>query len=114
MTEGFKGKLLLIENSASDFIKARFSYCKYLKSKGWEVYALVPSSNSLNFIDNSEINIIEYEYNRKGKDILQIFRLSLFFRKVINENDINLIHSFRFEPNLINIIANLSNRNNRK
>ena len=111
MTEVYKGKLLLIENSASDFIKARSSYCKYLKSRGWDVYALVPSSNSLNFIDKSEIKIIEYEYTRKEKNIIQILRLYLFFRKVINENDINLIHSFRFEPNLINIIANLFNRN---
>lgn len=111
MAEELKGKLLLIENSASDFIKARLSYCKYLKAKGWDVHALVPSSSSLKFIDNSGINIIEYQYTRKGKDLFQILRLSFFFRKVIIENDIDVIHSFRFEPNLINIITNLFNRN---
>lgn len=104
-------KVLIIENSASDFIKARLSYCKYLKSLGWDVYALMPRAESLNIIDNCGINIIEYDYSRKEKGLLQILRLSLYFRKIIIEKNISIIHSFRFEPNLINIIANFFSTN---
>lgn len=100
-------KILLIENSASDFIKARMPYCKYLTSNGWNVYALIPRDDSLTSIDNLGINIIEFDFTRKNKSLIQILRLVRFFRKVIKENKIKIIHSFRFEPNLINILANL-------
>ena len=111
MAEGIKNKILLIENSASDFVKARMPYCKHLISNGWNVYALVPRDDSLTSIDNLGINIIEFDFTRKNKSLIQILRLVRFFRKVIKENQINTIHSFRLEPNLINILANLFNKN---
>ena len=104
-------RILLIENSASDFIKARVPYCEYLISKGWNVYAFVPRSDSLTSIDNFGINIIEFDFTRGNKSLLQILRLVKLLRKVIKENKIKIIHSFRFEPNLINILANFFNKN---
>lgn len=111
MAGEIENRILLIENSASDFIKARMPYCKYLISKGWNVDALVPRSDSLSSIDNFGTNIIEFDFNRKNKSPRQILRLVKFFRKVIKKNKIKIIHSFRFEPNLINILANLFNKN---
>lgn len=103
-------RVLLIENFSSDFYKARLPLAKFLIAKGWEVYALIPRGEYAEIISQQGITVVEYELFRKDKGIKQLLRLIQIYKKVIKENDIDIIHSFRFQPNLLNVLSNLFNR----
>jgi glycosyltransferase involved in cell wall biosynthesis len=105
----YNQKVLLIENSAEDFIGARLSYAKYLQDVGYEVYALVPNHFLVKEIELEGIHVFSYNFDRKNKGIFQIFRLILFYRKIINKYKIEIIHSFRFQPNIISTLTNFFN-----
>lgn len=100
-------KIILIENFGSDFYKARLSFAKYLKSEGFEVSALVPEDDYAVLIENEGIKTYTYPFSRKNKGIGQLFRLIKTFRKIFKENDFDVVHSYRFQPNLLNILSNL-------
>jgi glycosyltransferase involved in cell wall biosynthesis len=99
-------KVLLIENLSSDFYKARLPLAKYLIKNGWEVYALIPNDKYLQLIRNEGIQVIGYDLIRKNKGISQIVNLILIYKKIIKEYDFDVVHSFRFQPNLISALAN--------
>ena len=100
-------RILLFEAGASDFYKARLPYANFLEKKGYKVFALVPKTK---FKTNFNISIIEYDFTRKNKGISQIISLVKLVLKVIKENKIDVIHSFRFQPNIINVLANFFNK----
>lgn len=100
-------KIILIENFGSDFYKARLSYAKYLKSEGFEVSALVPDDEYAALIENEGIKTYTYPFSRKNKGILQLFRLAKTFRMIFRENAFDVVHSYRFQPNLLNTLSNL-------
>jgi glycosyltransferase involved in cell wall biosynthesis len=104
-----KKKVLLIENSSSDFIKSRIKFANHLQKKGYEVYALVPHSES--FIPSDcKIKMFNYHLNRNNNNLYTSIKNILYFKKIINEYNIDIIHSFRFQPNLLNIFANYFNQ----
>ena len=100
-------KIVLIENFGSDFYNARLAYSKYLISLGHKVYTLVPNDDYANKIEKEGIEVIKYDFSRKNKGILQLYRLAVFFNKIFNDYDIDIVHSYRFHPNLLNILSNL-------
>ncbi len=105
-----KGKILLIENSSADFYKARIPLYKYLSKEGYDVCALVPNDGFIEKIEAADVKVIVYELNRRDKGLIQLVKLIWLYRKIIKSNDFDLIHSFRFQPNLINVVANFFNR----
>jgi glycosyltransferase involved in cell wall biosynthesis len=102
-----KKKVLLIENLSSDFYKARLPLAKYLIQNGWDVYALIPNGTYLPLIRKEGIKVIGYDLIRGNKGIKQIINLIGIYKKIIKEYDFEVVHSFRFQPNLISSIANL-------
>ena len=100
-------KIVLIENFGSDFYNARLAYSKYLISLGYKVYALVPNDDYANKIEVEGVEVIKYEFSRKNKGIFQLYRLAVFYNKVFNDFGIDIVHSYRFHPNLLNILSNL-------
>jgi len=103
-------KVLLIENSSLDFYKARLPLAKYLKEKGWDVYALIPVDENNLLLREQGLKVISYKLDRKNKGLLQIVKLVKEYSRIIKEYDIDTIHSFRFQPNLLNILCNLFNK----
>lgn len=110
MGVGKNRKVLLIENSSEDFISSRLPYATYLVKNGWDVYALVPKSEANSVIQKAGINVSFYSLNRKNKGVFQLLKLIPLYRQVIKKNEIDIIHSFRFQPNLINVLANFFNK----
>ena len=104
-----KKKILIIENFAEDFEKSRMSYALYLINNNYEVYTLLPQSSDI--IKNPKINYISYDLNRKDKGLFQLIRLSFKINYFIKHYGIDIIHSFRFQPNILNVLANLFNKN---
>jgi glycosyltransferase involved in cell wall biosynthesis len=102
-------KILLIENYGSDFYKARIPFAKFLLKKGFDVYAFIPYDDYTEKVNEAGIRTISYKFDRKNKGFLQLFTLIFLFRKVINSNNFEIIHSFRFQPNLVNVLANFFN-----
>ena len=109
MDLNYNQKVLLIENSAEDFISARLSYAKHLKDIGYDVYALVPNHFLIKEIELAGIQVFSYNFDRKNKGIFQIFRLIFFYHKIIKKYKIGIIHSFRFQPNIISTFTNFFN-----
>lgn len=107
---GSINKILLIENSTLDFYNARIPLALFLKSKGWEVYALVPLSNEVPKIESLGINVITYNFERKNKGINQLIKLYSIYSLTFKKYDFQIIHSFRFYPNLLNVIVNIFNK----
>jgi glycosyltransferase involved in cell wall biosynthesis len=105
-----KRKILLFENSCTDFFNSRYSFALFLQKNGLEVYALIPKSENYSKHILDGINIIEYEFNRNSSNLLQIFKTIMLLRKLSTIHNFELIHSFRFEPNLINVLANYFNK----
>jgi glycosyltransferase involved in cell wall biosynthesis len=104
-------KILIIENFASDFFKARLPLAIYLKELGWDVYALVPGGNEYSkMIAQEKIKVIEYDFDRNDKGIFQIISLIKVYRRILKENNFFVTHSFRFQPNLLNILSGIGMR----
>ena len=100
-------KIVLIENSGADFYNARLAYAQYLIALGYKVYALVPDDNYADKIELEGIEIFHYQFSRTDKGVFQLFKLGKFYNKIFKENNIDIIHSYRFQPNFLNIFANL-------
>jgi glycosyltransferase involved in cell wall biosynthesis len=104
-------KVLIIENFASDFFKARLPLARYLKELGWDVYALVPGDSEYSKrIAQERIKVIEYNFDRNNKGIFQIISLIKVYRRILYENNFSITHSFRFQPNLLNILSGIGLR----
>lgn len=104
-------KVLIIENFAADFFKARLPLARYLKELGWDVYALVPrDSHYSKMIAQEKIKVIEYNFERNNKGVFQIISLIKLYRRILNENNFSITHSFRFQPNLLNILSGIGLR----
>ena len=100
-------KIVLIENFGFDFYSARLSYSKYLISLGYKVYALVPDDDYANKIEMEGIEVLKYNFCRKNKGVIQLYNLSVFYNKIFNHHNIDIVHSYRFQPNLLNAISNI-------
>jgi len=103
-------RILLIENSSTDFYKARIPYAKYLLNKGYKVFAFIPNDGLYNYKTYNDITIFYYDLKRKDKNILNFFKTIYTLKKIIIENQIQIIHSYRFLPNLINTLSNFFNK----
>lgn len=103
-----KQKVLLIENLPSDFYNSRLALAQFLSLNGYDVYALIPGGSKYSkFINDSDIKLIEYVFDRNDKSFLQILILALKFRRILNRHKFDVVHSFRFQPNLIHLIAGI-------
>lgn len=99
--------ILLIENLESDFFKSRLPLAKFLLKSNYKVFGLIPRDSDSFVNKEDSIQIFTYNLKRSNKGIIQILKLFLIYREVIFKNDINVVHSFRFQPNLVNVLANL-------
>jgi glycosyltransferase involved in cell wall biosynthesis len=100
-------KVILIENFGSDFYHARMPFAKFLQSQGFDVYALVPNDEYAILIEKEGIKTFTYEFSRKNKGPFQLFDLVRTFNRIIKDNDIDIVHSYRFQPNLLNVLSNM-------
>lgn len=105
------GNVLLIENLATDFYSARLPFARYLMTKGWKVFALIPfDSQYSKLIQLEGIHVLDYELNRRDKGIRQLLSLLVMYRKLLLKYEFQVIHSFRFQPNLINVLVGRKNK----
>jgi glycosyltransferase involved in cell wall biosynthesis len=97
--------ILLFENNGRDFLNARLPLANYLINKGFKVYALIPEDEYLSKIQSFGIKVISYKFNRKNKGLFQILKLVYILIKNDRKHNFDIIHSFRFQPNLVSSLA---------
>lgn len=107
MPEDAKSKILLIENSGADFYNSRLRLAIYLQDSGFDVSALVPDDGFIDLIEKSGIRVFHYNMERSNKGIFQTIRLIRIYKEIIKKEKFDLIHSFRFQPNVITSFASL-------
>lgn len=97
-------RILIIENNEQDFLKARLPVMEILKTQ-YEFYACYPGS-----IRNLQtvVKTLEFPLERNNKSPFQLLSLSKLIRRYVLEHEIDLIHSFRFQPNIISILVSLN------
>lgn len=100
-------KVLLIENSGADFFKSRLPLALYLKTANYEVSALVPDDGYVELIQEQGIKVLHYPIERGNKGVRQLLHLVGVYREIFKTNGFDIVHSFRFQPNLITALAAL-------
>ena len=102
-----KQSILLIENSGSDFYKSRLKYASFLKNEGYKVFILIPDDNFSNLITEEGFLVFVYPLTRNKRIFFNILHIRSVIKKIYQSHEINIVHSFRFFPNIINVLFNL-------
>ncbi|MHA8095451.1 glycosyltransferase [Aquirufa lenticrescens] len=97
-------KILIIENNVNDFFSSRFKFAIFLKNKGHDVFVLLPNYK---FCKEDGLNFLSYNFRRNKISFYNYIIQVLFYRKLFKMHNFDIIHSFRFAPNIISSLSNL-------
>ncbi|MFK7946498.1 MAG: glycosyltransferase family 4 protein [Saprospiraceae bacterium] len=106
-------KILLIEHTCSEFVSSRLRLGVFLKKQGYNVYALVPNNGKeqhYKTIKNAGLSLLTYPYKRNDTNISSNLKRIKIFRGLIKEHQFDIVHSFKFQPNLYAAISSLGIR----
>jgi glycosyltransferase involved in cell wall biosynthesis len=99
--------ILLLAHDGEDFYKARLPFARFLRKQGFEVFVLLPRDNYTSLIAGEGIIVEHSSLERDNKNPLNLFKVLLEVRNFSKKNNIHLVHSFKFVPNLINSFSNI-------
>ena len=108
-----KGKILIVENFGFDFWESRKSLALKLIELGYEVHALIPNDGYCEQLGNLGIKVNSYSLDRSNKGIFQMVKLILIYRILFLREKFDLVHSFRFQPNLISCFFSMRSASNK-
>lgn len=98
-------KIALVENFGSDFYNARLRYAQFLISKGCEVTAIVPDDGFVEKIKSEGIKVIAVNNNLRERSIVNIFNYIKSLYSIFKNNNFDIIHLYRFQPNVFGTFA---------
>lgn len=98
-------KIAIIENSAKDFFKSRLRFSKFLISKGYTVYAIVPADEFYQMTKVDEINVIYTSGNIRNISLFRLFNYFIELLLIFKKYKFDIVHTFRFQPNIIGCFA---------
>lgn len=100
-----KLRIALIENFGEDFYMFRVSLAKFLISQGYDVIAIVPKDEYAVRIKEAGIQIETYNLDRNSINPIRITRSLLSLRNIIRNREIDIVHTFRLQPNIMGTLA---------
>lgn len=104
-------KIALVENFGSDFYGARVRYALFLKKRGHQVIAIVPDDGYVDKIRQTGIDTVALKMDIRKRNLISMFRFARGLKKVFKNEDFDIIHLYRMQPNLIgSIVAYYSSR----
>ena len=98
-------KIALMENCGADFFYTRLAFAKYLKEKGFEPIAIVPKDDFVEKIENENVHVRTYTYERNSINILGFYKTLLNVIAILRDEKVDILHTFRLQPNVIGTIA---------
>ena len=108
LNNGKYKRVLLLAHDGEDFYKARLSFARYLQKKGCTVSVLLPADQYTELIQEEGFEVQHSNLERDNTNLLNLISTILFVQSYTKKNDIDLVHSFKFIPNLINVLAHRS------
>ena len=97
--------IAIAENFGIDFINFRVSYANFLKSKGYDIIAIIPNDGSVESIEDAGLKVFTYDLKKNSLNPFNLIRNIRIFRQIQKEQGIDLFHSFRLQPNIIASLA---------
>lgn len=94
-------KVAIIENSGKDFYISRIRLAKFLKTKGCFITCIVPNDGFANKIKNAGFEVLVVGQNIRGKGVSNQLKFSYDLYKILKNNDFDVVHCFRMQPNII-------------
>lgn len=99
--------ILLLAHDGEDFYKSRMSFARYLIRQGFSVYVLIPKDHHSALIMAEGFSVMHSNFERNNSNPIKLIRTVLEVRNYVKRNNIGLIHSFKFMPNLINVSSSI-------
>jgi glycosyltransferase involved in cell wall biosynthesis len=99
--------VLLLAHDGEDFFKARIPFAKFLRKEGYNVSVMLPSDKYTDPIRKEGFTVQHSSLERDNTNPLNLIKTIFEVRRYAAENHIDLVHSFKFVPNLINSFSNI-------
>jgi glycosyltransferase involved in cell wall biosynthesis len=100
-------RVLLLAHDGEDFYKARIPFARYLQAQGCSVSVILPVDKYTELIQDEGFEVQHSNLERDNTNLFNLISTILFVQKYAKKNNIDLIHSFKFIPNLINVLSNI-------
>ena len=99
--------ILLLAHDGEDFFKARISFAKFLRQEGYQVFVMLPHDSYTSLINEEGFKVQNSSLERDNTNPLNLIKTIFEIRTFARDNEIALVHSFKFVPNLINSFSNI-------
>ncbi|WP_439555178.1 glycosyltransferase family 4 protein [Dyadobacter sp.] len=99
--------VLLLAHDGEDFYKARIPFAKFLKERGYHVSVMVPHDEYTARIQQEGFYVQNSSLQRDNTNPLALIKTIFEVRRFARSNQIGLVHSFKFVPNLINSFSGI-------
>ena len=93
-------KILINLNSSWNVFNFRLGLIKFLQSEGYEVFALAPIDEYVNYLESAGVKCYNISLNQKGVNPITDFILFLQYLRLFNKIKPNLILSYTIKPNI--------------
>ena len=93
-------KILINVNSSWNVFNFRLGLIKFLQSEGYEVIALAPKDEYVNYLESAGVKCFNISLNQKGVNPITDFILFLKYLRMFNKIKPNLILSYTIKPNI--------------
>jgi glycosyltransferase involved in cell wall biosynthesis len=98
--------ILLVENSGLDFYISRLAYANYLqRRRQYKVSVLIPDDGYAEKIRKTGLMVFTYPISKSRNWIGDIFKVLAGYRTILRLHHFDVVHSYRFFPNLFNVIT---------
>lgn len=94
-------KIVIIENTDKDFFISRIRLANFLKQKGYYITVIVPNGIFINEIKDAGFEVFVVGKNIRGRGVLNKIQFALDMYKILKNNDFDVVHCFRMQPNII-------------
>lgn len=98
-------KIAVISHFGEDFYKYRSNFVKYLERLGHVVLTLIPKDKYWIKNNTLDISIVGYTYRRDWRFFLFILSSFITFYKTFRKNEVDVLFTYKFFPNLVAIPA---------
>lgn len=100
-----------MEHTWPEFTNSRLKLGVSLIEKGMEVHALLPKKQDIDEyrhkIESAGLKIFTYDYEKNTTAVMSNLKFVKIFRNLFKQNEYDIIHSFKFQPNLYTVLASL-------
>lgn len=98
-------RVLVLSNNYYGLWCFRFEVIRSLIEEGYKVYISVPCDYKLDAFEQLGCEIIDTQYERKGKNPVKDFILTFKYYKIIKKNQPDVVLSYTIKPNIYGGIA---------